>query len=153
MNNPINDIPVQTPQPATSAADAFEHWLQGRINLSVSGLMSRLDALDQLNTVLVERLTNLSERVRATDGEKPDDTLWEKIDERIDERVGEYFEKRDIHDWLDASSLYSLIEDDVESAINDSSVIESTVESWLDNNLDDKVRDAAGNLTFEVSVS
>lgn len=49
MNNPINDIPYTSPwppQPEMKAADAFEHWLQGRINTCVDGHASRITRLE-----------------------------------------------------------------------------------------------------------
>ena len=182
MNNPINDIPVYTPPvPKLSAADAFEHWLQGRINLCVDGLTSRIYNLEETIYAQRERL-ELQEKVlndhivrlaKLEDGgtiisdEKVETAVRDIIEnsaevERslkratesvVDRAIEKYMENWDFNDDLDARAVWSLIEDDVQEALSVSSVVEKCIVDWMDSNLDGKVEDAVKSLTFEVSVS
>lgn len=50
-------------------ADVFEHWLQGRINTCVSGLLSRIEHLEVDNDNLKEVVNLLAPRVARMDDE------------------------------------------------------------------------------------
>lgn len=166
--------------------DVLEHWLQGRINLSVTGLVSRLETQEKamqeqcdLNITLLDRIKKLE------DGERPNDerlymevnsylkdgggqTLVDgliaaainddvTLDRRMQQTCSTYWDEwlnnNSLVDHLDSRDVWSLVEDDVETAINDSSAIDSAVTTWCDDNLDEKVKDCVGNLSFEVSLS
>lgn len=138
--------------------DVFEHWLQGRINLSVSGLVSRLDEMEKLNAVLLERIAELKERMTAMDAEQPNKLNKDAINDMITDGVDEYFDKINLVDHLDSYSVWDLIEDKVTSKISDvlseDSSVEDAIISWCDNNLEERVKDiVTDELTFEVTVS
>lgn len=161
--------------------DTFEVWLQGRINLCVTGLVSRLETQEKamreqcdLNITLLDRIKKLE------DGERPnDERLYAEVNSYMKDGGGqtlvdglvaaalannpaaeratraicsEYWDNwlnhNNLTDYIEGRDIWNMIEDDVDTAIDDKGV------GLSDEDLEEKIKDVVrDNLTFEVTVS
>lgn len=143
----VNETPMK-------AVDAFEHWLQGRINLCVEGLISRIRALEEAVIKQHEKIEKLEANGAVFTQDK------------FDEMAGNYFSGQNIDDVFGYNATWDMVEDDVQTAISDvisdalkdsnklENAVENAVDSWCSQNLEDKVKDIIkDDITFEVTVS
>lgn len=123
--------------------DAFEHWLQGRVNLCVTGLQDQITRLEIQNNELRKALTQLE------NGEMRDMSL--RFKEFFDQEMEIYWQTHDINNQLDERSVWEMVEDKVEEAIDDK--LETEGVGMSDEDFQERVRDIVrDNLSFEVSV-
>lgn len=119
-------------------------YIQGRVNLCVTGLQDQITRLEIQNTELRNTLSQLE------NGEMRDMSL--RFKEFFDQEMEIYWNTHDINNQLDERALWDMVEDKVEEAIDDK--LESKGVGMSDEDFEERVRDVCReNLTFEVSVS
>ena len=85
------------------AIDAFETWLQGRMNLCVQGLTDRIARLEEENKELKERLSK--------------DEVDEDAESKFDDQISEWFDRHNLLDYLEGRSIFDAIESYVEDCV------------------------------------
>lgn len=119
-------------------------YIQGRVNLCVTGLQDQITRLEIRNTELRKALSQLE------NGEMRDMSL--RFKEFFDQEMEIYWQTHDINNQLDERSVWDMIEDKVEEAINDK--LEYKGVGMSDEDFEERVRDVCRDkLSFEVSVS
>ena len=112
------------------AIDAFEHWLQGRINLCVTGLQDQITNLQIANTELVKQVEQLEQ------GDARDMT----------QLLNEYFKNSNLCDVLDEYQLWDILEDKVKECVD-----EKLGED--DEELTEKIRSTVRDIDWVISAS
>lgn len=118
-------------------------YIQGRVNLCVTGLQDQITRLEIQNTELRKALLQLE------NGEMRDMSL--RFKEFFDQEMEIYWQTHDINNQLDERSVWDMVEDKVEEAIDDK--LESNGVGMSDEeDFEERVRDVCrDNLSFEVS--
>ncbi len=119
-------------------------YIQGRVNLCVTGLQDQITRLEIRNTELRKALSQLE------NGEMRDMSL--RFKEFFDQEMEIYWQTHDINNQLDERSVWDMVEDKVEEAIDDK--LEYKGVGMSDEDFEERVRDVCRDkLSFEVSVS
>lgn len=138
-----------------SLFDAFEYWLQGLVNTCVSGLDSRLKALEEARADSVDdAIRVLQEKVRAQENAMAllcQHTL-PAMEDRIVRLGDRTFDENDVDEIWD--QIRRRVRDQIEDSLDRYNALDAiTDDQRWDSAIADAVREALTEVEFKVTVS
>lgn len=134
----------------TGLLNAFEYWLQGRVNLCVTGLQDQITRLEIQNTELRKELSKLE------NGEMRDMSL--RFKEFFDQEMESYWQTHahplfDYENMLDNMKGFTAWNEAVAEVYGTKAFEDAVDDAFGGSALEDKIKGIVENLEFRVSVS